>query len=92
MYKSRVVASCFLTDVFLGAIHNTQQYLAFFTSVQQRVFKQFLFLCSPVFFLIPGVTLGVVEEAGRLGVRNLWLQPGSENDEVSVIGFGAEHP
>ncbi|CAN0100033.1 unnamed protein product [Scytosiphon promiscuus] len=30
----------------------------------------------------PAVTLGVVEEAGRLGVKRLWLQPGSENDEV----------
>ncbi|CAM9752603.1 unnamed protein product [Ectocarpus sp. 12 AP-2014] len=30
----------------------------------------------------PAVTLGVVEEAGRLGVKKLWLQPGSENDEI----------
>lgn len=28
------------------------------------------------------ITLGVVEEASRLGIKRLWLQPGSENDEV----------
>lgn len=28
------------------------------------------------------ITLGVIEEAKRLGVTRLWLQPGSENDEV----------
>ena len=28
------------------------------------------------------VTLGVVEEAGKLGVTRLWLQPGSESAEV----------
>lgn len=33
-------------------------------------------------FLQSAVTLGVVEEAGRIGVKRLWLQPGSENDEV----------
>ncbi|CAM9850186.1 unnamed protein product, partial [Ectocarpus sp. 12 AP-2014] len=33
----------------------------------------------------PAVTLGVVEEAGRLGVKKLWLQPGSENDEVCDV-------
>lgn len=32
--------------------------------------------------ILSAVTLGVVEEAGRLGVKRLWLQPGSENDEV----------
>ncbi|CAM9712579.1 unnamed protein product [Laminaria digitata] len=30
----------------------------------------------------PAITLGVVEEAGRLGVTRLWLQPGSESAEV----------
>eukprot|EP00904_Undaria_pinnatifida_P005873 jgi/Undpi1/2415/HiC_scaffold_13.g05796.m1 len=30
----------------------------------------------------PAVTLGVVEEASRLGVTRLWLQPGSENAEI----------
>eukprot|EP00903_Cladosiphon_okamuranus_P013186 g12298.t1 len=30
----------------------------------------------------PAITLGVVEEAGRLGIKRLWLQPGSENEEV----------
>ncbi|CAM9487189.1 unnamed protein product [Ascophyllum nodosum] len=30
----------------------------------------------------PAVTLNVVEEAERLGVTRLWLQPGSESDEV----------
>lgn len=34
-------------------------------------------------FLWPSaITLGVVEEAGRLGVTRLWLQPGSESAEV----------
>lgn len=32
--------------------------------------------------VISAVTLGVVEEAKRLGITRLWLQPGSENDEV----------
>lgn len=33
-------------------------------------------------FVSPAVTLGVVEEASRLGVTRLWLQPGSENAEI----------
>ena len=36
-----------------------------------------------VFFFVPSaITLGVVEEAGKLGVTRLWLQPGSESAEV----------
>lgn len=51
--------------------------------------KQFLcFMLSSPCDLDIGVTLYVVEEAGRLGVKNLWLQPGSENDEVSGQVFG----
>lgn len=32
--------------------------------------------------MFSAVTLNVVEEAGRLGVTRIWLQPGSESDEV----------
>lgn len=35
-----------------------------------------------LFFVPSAVTLGVVEEAGKLGVTRLWLQPGSESAEV----------
>lgn len=54
---------------------------------QQHILSSYYFLPRD---LKPGVTLGVVEEAGRLGVRNLWLQPGSENDEV--CGRLGQHP
>lgn len=30
----------------------------------------------------PAVTLGVVEEAARAGIRHLWMQPGAESDEA----------
>jgi predicted CoA-binding protein len=30
----------------------------------------------------PKVTERVVEEAGKLGIRNLWLQPGAESEEA----------
>jgi predicted CoA-binding protein len=28
------------------------------------------------------VTLGVVEQAARAGIRHLWMQPGAESDEA----------
>lgn len=30
----------------------------------------------------PAVTLAVVEEAARAGIRHLWMQPGAESDEA----------
>lgn len=53
------------------------------------------FICFLCRAAVPSsaVTLGVVEEAGRLGIKRLWLQPGSENDEVrggagqGVVGY-----
>jgi len=29
----------------------------------------------------PHVTGSIIEQAGRLGVKNIWLQPGSENEQ-----------
>ena len=28
----------------------------------------------------PEVTESIVEQAGQLGIKNLWMQPGAEND------------
>ena len=30
----------------------------------------------------PAVTLRIVEEAGKLNIRHLWMQPGAESDEA----------
>lgn len=30
----------------------------------------------------PAVTLGIVEEAARLGIRHIWMQPGAESPEA----------
>ena len=30
----------------------------------------------------PPVTLGIVEQAARAGIRHLWMQPGAESDEA----------
>lgn len=37
----------------------------------------------------PSVTEKVLQEAKRLGIKNLWLQPGSEND--TCIAFAADN-
>ena len=30
----------------------------------------------------PAVTVGIVEQAARAGIRHLWMQPGAESDEA----------
>lgn len=30
----------------------------------------------------PHVTESIIEEAGRLGIKNIWLQPGAESDQA----------
>ena len=44
----------------------------------------------------PAVSAGVLEEAKRLGVKNIWFQPGAEpanfssaGPDINVIGNGA---
>ena len=34
----------------------------------------------------PIATLGVVEEAAKLGIRYVWMQPGAESDEAIAAG------
>lgn len=53
-------------------------------SVFNSVHDAYVFRVRCVFlFDVPSaITLGVVEEAGKLGVTRLWLQPGSESAEV----------
>ena len=36
----------------------------------------------------PSVTELVVQQAGELGVRNIWMQPGSENDTALQLAKG----
>lgn len=37
----------------------------------------------------PSVTLGVLEQAKKLGMKEIWIQPGAEDQKV--IGFAKEN-
>lgn len=52
--------------------------------IQLAVFVCFLYRAA---VSSSAITLGVVEEAGRLGIKRVWLQPGSESDEVNLEGW-----